>query len=123
MYANTRCLCVTLCYAVVDVTKTAESSLHITTTAPHTPTTATTVPTTTTDPARKSTLAAEVYGYSNYPEREAGILERHRHRYEVNPERVQQFEASGLYFSGRDETGVRMEIAERSREEHPFFLG
>jgi CTP synthase (UTP-ammonia lyase) len=73
--------------------------------------------------ATARTLASEVYGYGNASEATVGILERHRHRYEVNPDRVKDFEASGLYFTGRDETGVRMEIAEMSREQHPFFLG
>ena len=48
------------------------------------------------------------------------IDERHRHRYEVNPAYVQQFEAAGLKFVGRDETGERMEIIELV--DHPFFV-
>jgi CTP synthase len=64
-----------------------------------------------------------VYGYGDSSDPTVSILERHRHRYEVNPERVKDFEASGFFFTGRDETGVRMEIAEMSREQHPFFLG
>ena len=51
------------------------------------------------------------------------VLERHRHRYEVNPDKVQQLEAAGLFFTGRDDTGQRMEIAEISREVHPFYFG
>ena len=48
------------------------------------------------------------------------IDERHRHRYEVNPELVDQFEAKGLRFVGRDTEGRRMEIIEL--QGHPFFV-
>ncbi len=51
------------------------------------------------------------------------ISERHRHRYEVNPEYVAQIEKAGLVFSGRSPDGVLMEIAELPRSEHPFMLG
>jgi CTP synthase len=47
--------------------------------------------------------------------------ERHRHRYEVNPAYVQQLEAAGLDFVGRDTTGERMEVFEL--QGHPFFVG
>ncbi|CAO3652105.1 unnamed protein product [Mucor fragilis] len=49
------------------------------------------------------------------------VDERHRHRYEVNPEHVGKFESKGLKFVGKDETGQRMEIVEM--EEHPYFVG
>lgn len=48
------------------------------------------------------------------------IEERHRHRYEVNPEYVKSLEAAGLKFVGRDEENVRMEIAEL--EGHKYFV-
>ena len=51
------------------------------------------------------------------------VMERHRHRYEVSPARVSDFENAGLYFTGRDEKGERMEIAEISRDTHPFYFG
>jgi len=51
------------------------------------------------------------------------ISERHRHRYEVNPEYIAKLEAAGLVFSGKSPDGVLMEIAELSRKVHPFFLG
>ena len=41
-------------------------------------------------------------------------------RYEVNPELVDQFEAAGLRFVGKDDSGTRMEIVELSG--HPFFV-
>ena len=37
--------------------------------------------------------------------------------------RVHELEVSGLRFTGRDEHGERMEIAELSRDVHPHFLG
>lgn len=40
------------------------------------------------------------------------MWERHRHRYEVNPEEVPRLEASGLTFVGKDEKGERMQILE-----------
>ncbi|WP_435070103.1 glutamine hydrolyzing CTP synthase [Haloplanus sp. C73] len=45
--------------------------------------------------------------------------ERHRHRYEVNPEYIDDLEAGELTFSGR--AGNRMEIVEL--DDHPYFLG
>jgi len=43
------------------------------------------------------------------------VSERHRHRYEVNPSIVEQIEGGGIIFSGKDETGERMEIVELPR--------
>merc|ERR1712146_652813 len=51
------------------------------------------------------------------------IAERHRHRYEVNPNIVADLEEAGLHFVGRDESGIRMEIIEFARDKHPFFIG
>lgn len=51
------------------------------------------------------------------------ISERHRHRYEVNPEHVDLIHDAGLKFVGRDETGTRMEVAELPRSQHPYFVG
>ncbi len=49
------------------------------------------------------------------------VDERHRHRYEVNPELIKEIEDSGLVFVGKDETGERCEIMEL--EGHPYFVG
>ncbi len=57
-------------------------------------------------------LAAELYGGDS-------CSERHRHRYEVNPEYIDDLEEAGLRFSGR--AGRRMEILELP--DHPYFLG
>jgi len=51
------------------------------------------------------------------------ISERHRHRWEVNPEYVEMLEKNGLIFSGRSPEGRLMEIAELPKSQHPFFLG
>ena len=49
------------------------------------------------------------------------ILERHRHRYEVNPEYVDRLAVQGLTFVGKDDKGERMEILEL--KDHPWFVG
>ncbi|KAI0340374.1 CTP synthase [Trametopsis cervina] len=49
------------------------------------------------------------------------VWERHRHRYEVNPDYIEKLTASGLNFVGRDEKGERMQILEL--EDHPYFVG
>lgn len=59
-------------------------------------------------------IAAKLYQRDEY------VDERHRHRYEVNPELVPQFEAAGLRFVGMDETATRMEIIELKG--HKFFV-
>jgi len=51
------------------------------------------------------------------------IFERHRHRFEVNEDYVEQLEKKGLVFSGVSPDGHLMEIAELSGDIHPFFLG
>jgi CTP synthase len=56
-----------------------------------------------------------------YAKRE--ISERHRHRYEVNPDYIERLEKAGLVFSGKSPDGRLMEIAELSHAVHPFFLG
>ena len=49
------------------------------------------------------------------------VDERHRHRYEVNPELIEKIEDAGLKYVGKDETGQRCEIMEP--EGHPYFVG
>jgi CTP synthase len=49
------------------------------------------------------------------------IEERHRHRYEVNPEFVDRLTQAGMNFIGKDDTGERMEIFEL--RDHPYFVG
>lgn len=54
----------------------------------------------------------QIYGSSN-------VSERHRHRYEVDPEFVEKLEAEGLHFSGFN--GELPEFVEIS--DHSFFIG
>lgn len=61
----------------------------------------------------RNSKAYEIYGKSP-------IMERHRHRYEVNPQYIDKFEAAGWRFTGRSPDGVRMEIGEL--ENHPYFI-
>jgi CTP synthase len=49
------------------------------------------------------------------------ILERHRHRYEVNPAFIERIEQGGLSFVGKDEKGERMEVVEI--KDHPWYVG
>ena len=48
------------------------------------------------------------------------VHERHRHRYEVNPEYIDALEDQGLVFSGRSPDGVLMEFLELP--EHLYFV-
>ena len=50
------------------------------------------------------------------------ISERHRHRFEVNPEYIQDLIASGLVFSGTSKNKKLMEIVELPQSVHPFFV-
>jgi CTP synthase len=65
----------------------------------------------------EGSLAREVYGGR------AEISERHRHRYEFNPEFREQLEQAGLAFSGISVDGRFVEMVELPRETHPWFLG
>ena len=56
-----------------------------------------------------------LYGNKTY------VDERHRHRYEVNPELIEQIESAGLIYVGKDETGQRCEIMELN--DHPYYVG
>ena len=65
---------------------------------------------------RSGTIAHAAYGAGE-------VSERHRHRYEVNPQYVMKLTEAGLKFSGVSPDHTLMEIAELPQEEHPFFLG
>ncbi|MFQ5440543.1 MAG: glutamine hydrolyzing CTP synthase [Nitrosopumilaceae archaeon] len=49
------------------------------------------------------------------------ISKRHRHRYEINKEYIDEFEKHGLIFSAESDEGKRMEILEIPN--HKFYLG
>jgi len=65
---------------------------------------------------KEGTIARAAYGAKQ-------ISERHRHRYEVNPEYIERLEKAGLVFSGKSPDRRLMEIAELPKSEHPFMLG
>jgi CTP synthase len=62
---------------------------------------------------KEGSKAAALYGSSE-------IAERHRHRYEVNPDFIERLEGAGWEFTGRSEDGVKMEIGELKG--HPYFV-
>jgi CTP synthase len=66
---------------------------------------------------RHDTIARAAYGDVER------VMERHRHRYEVNLNSVIKLTEAGLKFSGVSPDHTLMEIAELSKKDHPFFLG
>jgi len=65
---------------------------------------------------KKGTIAHAVY-------KNIKIRERHRHRFEVNPEYIDRLSEGGIIFSGVSPDERLMEIMELPREAHPFFVG
>jgi CTP synthase len=83
---------------------------------------------------KNGTKVAETYGANN-------VIERHRHRYEVNQKFVQQIERGGLVISGTSPDGMLVEFVEspestyfvatqahpelksRPNRAHPLFTG
>lgn len=62
------------------------------------------------------TVARSLYGADM-------ALERHRHRYEVNPAYIERLTTAGLTFAGTSPDGTLMEIAELPSAVHPYFVG
>lgn len=62
---------------------------------------------------KPATLAWEAYGADE-------VWERHRHRFEVNPEYVPLFEERGLVISGKSPDRIFVEVIELG--DHPWFL-
>ena len=62
---------------------------------------------------RKGSLAAKIYG-------EAEVQERHRHRYEVNPQYFDDLEEKGLIVSGKSPDGRLAEMVEY--RDHPYLV-
>jgi CTP synthase len=60
-------------------------------------------------------LARKLYGRDE-------VLERHRHRYEVNNLYLPLFEKAGLKISGRSVDGELVEMIELPKDIHPWFL-
>jgi CTP synthase len=63
-----------------------------------------------------NTIARKIYAKKE-------IKERHRHRYEVNPEYISRLKDAGLIFSGTSPDGNLMEIAEIDKNKHPYMIG
>jgi len=51
------------------------------------------------------------------------VSERHRHRWEVNPDYIELLEKKGIIFSGFSPDRHLMEIMELPKTKHPFFMG
>jgi len=66
---------------------------------------------------KESSLAREVYHDAEQ------IGERHRHRYEFNPEYRDVLEREGMILSGISPDGKFVEMIELPRETHPYFIG
>lgn len=62
----------------------------------------------------KKSIVYKLYGNNEI------VKERHRHRYEVNPEFKDQLETKGLIFSGISPNKKLVEYLER--DDHPFFV-
>ncbi|MHA2296284.1 MAG: CTP synthase [Candidatus Hodarchaeales archaeon] len=69
-------------------------------------------------PARlkRGTIVAELYGQED-------VIERHRHRYEVNPDFIEQLEEGGLIISGISPDKSLVEFVELPYTEHPYWVG
>ena len=65
---------------------------------------------------KERSLVREIYGNVEQ------ISERHRHRYEFNPEFVRILEENGLIFSGISPNKKFVEMIELARDKHPFFV-
>ena len=65
---------------------------------------------------KAGTLARSVYGADS-------IVERHRHRYEVNNTLLSQLEAKGLVVAGRAPGTDLCEMVELPQDVHPWFVG
>ena len=63
---------------------------------------------------REGSKVAELYGSTE-------VSERHRHRFEVNPEYHERLESAGVRLSGLDPSGTLVEFIER--DDHPYFVG
>jgi len=65
---------------------------------------------------KRGTIAWKAY-------RKTKVLERHRHRYEVNHKYHSILQKNGFVFSGTSQNGLLVEIGELPENIHPFFLG
>ncbi len=66
---------------------------------------------------KKGSLVSKIYGNATR------VSERHRRRWEVNPQYIPILEEAGIIFSGCSEGDRLVEFIEISPERHPFFVG
>ena len=66
---------------------------------------------------KEKSLIWELYG------KQEEVSERHRHRYEVNPEYHKLLNDKGLVFSGMSPDGKLVEFIELPRAKHKYFVG
>ena len=64
---------------------------------------------------KTGSLASKIYGAEK-------IIERHRHRYEVNAEYIPKLEQAGLLISGLSSEGDLCEMIELPQSAHPWFV-
>jgi CTP synthase len=64
---------------------------------------------------KKGTIVRELYQAQS-------IMERHRHRYEVNNAYRSDLESAGLVFSGTSPDDSLVEFVELPRDVHPFYV-
>ncbi|MEM4260681.1 MAG: CTP synthase (glutamine hydrolyzing) [Candidatus Woesearchaeota archaeon] len=64
---------------------------------------------------KKGTIIQRLYGSEK-------AYERHRHRYEVNPDYHEILVKNGLIFSGTSMNGRLVEYIELNQKEHPYFI-
>ena len=55
--------------------------------------------------------------------KKTSVLERHRHRFEVNPEYHEVLASKDLFFSALSPDGELVEAVELPQDKHPFFVG
>jgi CTP synthase len=75
-----------------------------------------------TNKSNKSDKTNKTYKFNKSNKTDELIFERHRHRYEINPEYIERLEKKGLIFSGFSSDRRLMEILELPKEKHPFFV-
>jgi len=66
---------------------------------------------------KEKTIIWELYG------KQKEVSERHRHRYEVNPEYHKILQKNGMVFSGMSPNGKLIEFIELPRKKHKYFVG
>lgn len=72
---------------------------------------------------KEGSLALKLYTkYRPSEVKDCVIQERHRHRYEVNPDYHLPLENAGLRFSGMSPDGRLVEFIELPSSEHPYFI-